>query len=120
MFNPHPRWAKGEQIIFPFVSVGAAENAMMAACLATGTTQLINAAREPEILDLAACLSAMGPNFGCRYDHHNRRRAALESARHAVVADRIEAGSYAIAVAMTGSDLCLKKMVPYILKVCLM
>ena len=51
---------KGNKIVFPFVSVGATENSMMAACLATGTTQLVNAAREPEIIDLAACLSAMG------------------------------------------------------------
>ena len=58
-----PNGLKGEKIIFPFVSVGATENAMMAACLATGATQLVNAAREPEIIDLAACLSAMGPEF---------------------------------------------------------
>ena len=105
---------KGNKIIFPFVSVGATENAMMAACLAKGTTQLVNAAREPEIIDLAACLSAMGAKiFGAGTDVITIEGvSALASAQHAVVADRIEAGSYAIAVAMTGGDLCLKQMVP--------
>ena len=109
-----PDGLKGSKIIFPFVSVGATENAMMAACLATGTTQLVNAAREPEILDLAACLSAMGARIsGAGTDVITIEGVpALEPARHAVVADRIEAGSYAIAVAMTGGDLCLKQMVP--------
>ena len=109
-----PDGLKGSKIIFPFVSVGATENAMMAACLAKGTTQLVNAAREPEIRDLAACLSAMGARIsGAGTDVITIEGVpALEPARHAVVADRIEAGSYAIAVAMTGGDLCLKQMVP--------
>ena len=109
-----PDGLKGSKIIFPFVSVGATENAMMTACLATGTTQLVNAAREPEILDLATCLSAMGARIsGAGTDVITIEGVpALEPARHAVVADRIEAGSYAIAVAMTGGDLCLKQIVP--------
>ena len=109
-----PDGMKGGKIIFPFVSVGATENAMMAACLATGTTQLINAAREPEIIDLAACLSAMGGKIsGAGTDVITIEGvSALGSARHAVVADRVEAGSYAIAVAITGGELCLKQMVP--------
>ena len=109
-----PNGLKGDKIIFPFVSVGATENAMMAACLASGTTQLINAAREPEIVDLAACLSAMGGRIsGAGSDIITIEGvAALTSAQHPVVADRVEAGSYAMAVAMTGGELCLKHMVP--------
>ena len=109
-----PNGLKGDKIIFPFVSVGATENAMMAACLASGTTQLINAAREPEIVDLAACLSAMGARIsGAGSDIITIEGvAALTSAQHPVVADRVEAGSYAMAVAMTGGELCLKHMVP--------
>ena len=109
-----PNGLKGNKIIFPFVSVGATENAMMAACLATGTTQLVNAAREPEIVDLAACLSAMGAKISgvgsgvITIDGVS----ALHPAEHPVVADRVEAGSYAMAVAMTGGELCLKHMVP--------
>ena len=109
-----PNGLKGDKIIFPFVSVGATENAMMAACLATGTTQLVNAAREPEIVDLAACLSAMGARIsGAGSDIITIEGVtALTSAQHPVVADRVEAGSYAMAVAMTGGALCLKQMVP--------
>ena len=109
-----PNGLKGDKIIFPFVSVGATENAMMAACLATGTTQLVNAAREPEIVDLAACLSAMGARIsGAGSDIITIEGVtALTSAQHPVVADRVEAGSYAMAVAMTGGELCLKQMVP--------
>ena len=55
-----PKGLTGARIEFPIVSVGATENAMMAACLAKGQTQLANAAREPEILDLAECLVSMG------------------------------------------------------------
>ena len=109
-----PNGLKGSKIIFPFVSVGATENAMMAACLAKGTTQLVNAAREPEIVDLAACLSAMGGKIsGAGTDVITIEGvSALGSAGHAVVADRVEAGSYAIAVGITGGELCLKQMVP--------
>ena len=109
-----PNGLKGAKIIFPFVSVGATENAMMAACLAKGTTQLVNAAREPEIVDLAACLSAMGANIsGAGSDLITIEGTdSLTPATHPVVADRVEAGSYAIAVAMTGGELCLKQMVP--------
>ena len=109
-----PNGLKGNKIIFPFVSVGATENAMMAACLATGTTQLVNAAREPEIVDLAACLSAMGAKIsGAGSDVITIDGvSALHPAEHPVVADRVEAGSYAMAVAMTGGELCLKDMVP--------
>ena len=109
-----PNGLKGNKITFPFVSVGATENAMMAACLAKGTTKIVNAAREPEIIDLAACLSAMGARIsGAGSDVITIEGISmLGPAQHKVVADRVEAGSYAIAVAMTGGDLCLKQMVP--------
>ena len=109
-----PDGLKGSKIIFPFVSVGATENAMMAACLSTGTIQIFNAAREPEIIDLASCLCAMGARIsGAGTDVITIEGVpALGPAQHAVVPDRVEAGSYAIAIAMTGGELCLKQMVP--------
>ena len=98
---------KGGTINFPFVSVGATENALMAAVLAKGTTVIENAAREPEITDLAQCLIAMGAEIeGLRTDTltiHGKDR--LHGATYAVMADRIEAGSYACAAAITGGSL---------------
>jgi UDP-N-acetylglucosamine 1-carboxyvinyltransferase len=98
---------KGGTINFPFVSVGATENALMAAVLADGTTVIENAAREPEITDLAKCLIAMGAEIeGLRTDTltiHGKDR--LHGATYAVMADRIEAGSYACAAAITGGSL---------------
>jgi UDP-N-acetylglucosamine 1-carboxyvinyltransferase len=98
---------RGGTISFPFVSVGATENALMAAVLAEGTTVIENAAREPEITDLAKCLIAMGAEIeGLRTDTltiHGKDR--LHGATYAVMADRIEAGSYACAAAITGGSL---------------
>jgi UDP-N-acetylglucosamine 1-carboxyvinyltransferase len=98
---------RGGTINFPFVSVGATENALMAAVLAKGTTVIENAAREPEITDLAKCLIAMGAEIeGLRTDTltiHGKDR--LHGATYAVMADRIEAGSYAGAAAITGGSL---------------
>ena len=98
---------KGGTINFPFVSVGATENALMAAVLAEGTTVIENAAREPEITDLAKCLIAMGAEIeGLRTDTltiHGKDR--LHGATYAVMAHRIEAGSYACAAAITGGSL---------------
>ncbi|HEY0044171.1 MAG TPA: UDP-N-acetylglucosamine 1-carboxyvinyltransferase [Allosphingosinicella sp.] len=97
----------GGTIRFPFVSVGATENALMAAVLAKGTTVIENAAREPEITDLAKCLIAMGAEIeGLRTDTltiHGKDR--LHGATYAVMADRIEAGSYACAAGITGGSL---------------
>jgi len=94
----------GGTISFPTVSVGATENALMAAVLAKGTTVIENAAREPEITDLAQCLIAMGAEIeGLRSDTltvHGKDR--LHGATHAVMPDRIEAGSYACAAMITG------------------
>ncbi len=101
---------RGARIVFPFVSVGATENALMAACLADGRTTLANAAREPEIGDLAACLIAMGARIeGVGSDTltiDGVRR--LHAATHAVIPDRIETGTYACAAAITGGRLFLR------------
>ncbi len=97
----------GGKIAFPFVSVGATENALMAAVLAKGTTVIENAAREPEITDLAQCLIAMGAEIeGLRSDTltvHGKDR--LHGATYRVMPDRIEAGSYACAAMITGGSL---------------
>jgi len=97
----------GGHINFPIVSVGATENALMAAVLADGETVIENAAREPEITDLAQCLIAMGAEIdGLRTDTLTvRGKKELHGATYAVMPDRIEAGSYACAAAITGGSL---------------
>jgi UDP-N-acetylglucosamine 1-carboxyvinyltransferase len=104
------RGLKGAEVEFPFVSVGATEHAMLAAVLAQGDTVLKNAAREPEIADLAECLNAMGAKIegAGSGEIHIRGVAALKASKHPVVADRIEAGTYAIAAAAAGGDVLLK------------
>jgi UDP-N-acetylglucosamine 1-carboxyvinyltransferase len=105
-----PGGLHGAKIDFPFVSVGATEHAMLAAALAKGETILTNAAREPEIADLATCLNAMGAkieNAG-RSTVRIEGVARLTGARHTVVADRIEMGSYAMAAGAAGGELFLR------------
>ena len=99
-----PRGLAGGQYVFPFVSVGATENLLMAASLAKGETVLVNAAREPEVVDLAKCLAAMGAKIdGAGTDTITVQGVgALHAAEHKVVADRIETGTFAMAVAATG------------------
>jgi UDP-N-acetylglucosamine 1-carboxyvinyltransferase len=94
----------GAEIIFPIVSVGATENLLMAAALAQGETTLVNAAREPEIVDLARCLTAMGAEIeGAGTDRIRIEGVRqLHGARHAVISDRIETGTYMMAAAVTG------------------
>jgi UDP-N-acetylglucosamine 1-carboxyvinyltransferase len=101
-----PQGLTGAEIQFPFVSVGATENLMMAAALAKGETTLVNAAREPEIVDLANCLIAMGAEIEGAGTPRIviRGRDRLHGARHRVMADRIEAGTYLMAAAITGGD----------------
>ena len=113
-----PKGLIGDKFVFPFVSVGATENLMMAACLARGETVLTNAAREPEVSDLARCLVAMGAKIdGIGSDTLTIQGAdALHEAEHAVVCDRIEAGTYAMAAAITGGDLDLKGVRPELLE----
>ena len=105
-----PGGLKGAVIEFPMVSVGATENALMAATLARGTTVLKNAAREPEIADLARCLRAMGAQIeGEGTDTIIIEGVqALGGATHPVVADRIELGTYMLAPAIAGGEVeCL-------------
>ena len=96
----------GAHVVFPMVTVGGTENLLMAAALAKGETVLANAAREPEVADLARCLAAMGAEIeGIGTDTLTVRGVdALHGARHAVVPDRIETGTYAAAAAITGGD----------------
>ena len=98
---------KGAVIDFPFASVGATENIMMAATLAKGTTVINNAAREPEIVDLATCLRAMGAQI----DGEGTSRIEIQGvdrlggATHPVVTDRIELGTYMLAPVFTGGEI---------------
>jgi UDP-N-acetylglucosamine 1-carboxyvinyltransferase len=109
-----PRGLKGAHIVFPMVSVGATEHTLMAAVLADGVTVLENAACEPEIIDLAECLVAMGAKVeGAGTSIITITGVAkLKGATHAVVPDRIEAGSYACCVAMAGGDVTLTGVRP--------
>jgi UDP-N-acetylglucosamine 1-carboxyvinyltransferase len=105
-----PGGLRGAVIDFPLVSVGATENALMAATLARGTTVLRNAAREPEIVDLARCLRAMGARIAGEGTATIEIEgvAALRGATHEVVIDRIELGTYMLAPAITGGEVeCL-------------
>lgn len=99
----------GGDFSFPVVSVGATENAVMAAVLATGRTQLFNAAREPEIVDLCNLLVAMGATISGIGSSHLIIDGveALHGCTYAVMPDRIEAGSYACAAGITGGSINL-------------
>jgi UDP-N-acetylglucosamine 1-carboxyvinyltransferase len=104
-----PAGLRGANIVFPFVSVGATENLLMAATLADGVTTLKNAAREPEIADLAICLTAMGANIsGIGTDTLTVEGVkSLHGAAHEILPDRIETGTYACAAAITGGRIFL-------------
>jgi UDP-N-acetylglucosamine 1-carboxyvinyltransferase len=99
-----PKGLTGTRILLGSPSVGATETAMMAATAAQGETEILNAAREPEVADLAACLIAMG----ARIEDAGTHRILVagdtlwRAARHAIIPDRIEAGTYAVAAAITG------------------
>ena len=105
-----PQGLRGATIVLPFPSVGATENLLMAATLANGQTVLANAAREPEITNLAECLAAMGARIeGIGSDRLVIEGvASLHGATHAIIPDRIETGSYACAAAITGGSVHLK------------
>ncbi len=105
---------KGARIHFPFVSVGATEHAMLAAVLAKGETVLENAAREPEIADLADCLNAMGAKVegAGRSTIHITGVERLSGTTHAVVPDRIETGTFALAAAAAGGKVLLEEAIP--------
>ena len=101
---------RGGEIEFPKVTVGGTHTALMAASLARGTTVIENAAREPEIGDVADCLNKMGAKISGAGTSRIviEGVAKLNGARHRVLPDRIETGTYAMAVAMTGGDVLLQ------------
>jgi UDP-N-acetylglucosamine 1-carboxyvinyltransferase len=105
-----PKGLRGAEIAFPKVTVGGTHTALMAAALARGTTVIDNAAREPEIVDVANCLNKMG----ARISGAGTGRIVIDGvtrltgARHRVLPDRIETGTYAMAVAMAGGDVLLE------------
>ncbi|MBN9073504.1 MAG: UDP-N-acetylglucosamine 1-carboxyvinyltransferase [Rhizobiales bacterium] len=108
----------GNRYVFPKVSVGATHVLLMAASLAKGETVLENAAREPEIVNLADCLNAMGAKISGAGTSRIVIDGvdSLSGARHAVIPDRIETGTYAMAVAMTGGDVVLENARPDLLQ----
>ena len=109
-----PEGLKGTSIYFDFPSVGAPENIMMAASLAEGTTILENAAEEPEIVDLANYLNKMGAKIrGAGTDTIRIEGVEkLHGADYTIIPDRIEAGTYMIAAAMTGGDIVVENVLP--------
>jgi UDP-N-acetylglucosamine 1-carboxyvinyltransferase len=113
-----PKGLRGGEIVFPKVTVGGTHTAVMAASLANGTTVIENAAREPEITDVADCLNKMGAKISGAGTSRIviEGVAKLHGARHSVLPDRIEAGTYAMAVAMTGGDVLLQHARPELLQ----
>jgi UDP-N-acetylglucosamine 1-carboxyvinyltransferase len=113
-----PDGLRGGEIVFPKVTVGGTHTALMAASLARGTTVVENAACEPEITDVADCLIKMG----AKISGAGTPRIVIEGvsklngARHRVLPDRIETGTYAMAVAMTGGDVLLEGARPELLQ----
>jgi UDP-N-acetylglucosamine 1-carboxyvinyltransferase len=108
---------KGAHIFMEIVTVTGTENLMMAACLAEGTTVLENAAREPEVVDLAECLIKMGADIS---GHGSdvitiNGVASLHNAAHAIMPDRIETGTFLVAVAATGGDVRVTNAAPHTL-----
>jgi UDP-N-acetylglucosamine 1-carboxyvinyltransferase len=112
---------RGGEVVFPKVTVGGTHTAMMAAALAHGTSVIENAAREPEIRDVADCLNKMG----AKITGAGTARIVIEGvprlsgARHSVLPDRIETGTYAMAVAMAGGDVLLEGARPELLQAAL-
>ena len=109
-----PGRLKGANIIMDMVSVTGTENLMMAATLAKGTTKIENAAREPEVVDLANCLRSMGARIsGAGTDIITIEGVEdLHSAQHTILPDRIESGTYLIAAAITGGRVKIKDTRP--------
>ncbi|MBU6139996.1 MAG: UDP-N-acetylglucosamine 1-carboxyvinyltransferase [Proteobacteria bacterium] len=108
---------RGAEIHFEKVTVGATESAMMAATLAEGETVLSNAACEPEVVDLAKCLRAMG----AKIEGEGTPRIVIQgveklhAARHRIITDRIEAGTYAIAAGITGGKIRMRGVEPWVI-----
>jgi UDP-N-acetylglucosamine 1-carboxyvinyltransferase len=116
-----PKGLRGGEIVFPKVTVGGTHTALMAAALAKGTTVIENAAREPEIGDVADCLNKMGAKISGAGTARIviEGVARLNGARHSVLPDRIETGTYAMAVAMAGGDVLLQNARPELLQAAL-
>lgn len=116
--NAAAKRLRGAEIFFDTVSVTGTENLMMAATLARGTTHLINAAREPEVLDLANCLNAMGARISgagsAKITIHGVEK--LGAACHNIVPDRIETGTFLVAAAATGGAVRLHNTNPLLLE----
>jgi UDP-N-acetylglucosamine 1-carboxyvinyltransferase len=116
-----PEGLRAAEIVFPKVTVGGTHTAIMAATLARGLTVINNAAQEPEVVDLADCLNKMGARISgagsSRIEIEGVSR--LSGAHHRVLPDRIETGTYAIAVAMTGGDVLLEGARPELLETAL-
>ena len=116
-----PEGLRAAEIVFPKVTVGGTHTAIMAATLARGLTVIDNAAQEPEVVDLADCLNKMGARISgagsSRIEIEGVSR--LSGAHHRVLPDRIETGTYAIAVAMTGGDVLLEGARPELLETAL-
>ena len=98
---------RGGRVVLSSPSVGATETALMTATVARGESEILNAARDPEVCDLALCLTAMGARIEGAGTHRLLVQGVdgLQSARHELITDRIEAGTYAIAAAITGGTL---------------
>jgi UDP-N-acetylglucosamine 1-carboxyvinyltransferase len=113
-----PNRLAGNRYVMPKVSVGATHVLMMAAAIAKGETVLENAAREPEVVNLADCLNAMGARISGAGTPTITVEGvdSLAGARHSVIPDRIETGTYAMAVAMTGGDVTLENARPDLLQ----
>ena len=113
-----PKGLKGGRIELEKVSVGATHNALMAAVLAEGETEIVNAAREPEVGDLAMCLVEMGAKIEGIGSSTLRIQGvpSLHGAEHRVLPDRIETGTYAMAAAITGGDIFLEGARPELLQ----
>ncbi|SHH42634.1 UDP-N-acetylglucosamine 1-carboxyvinyltransferase [Sporanaerobacter acetigenes] len=105
---------KGDRIYLDFPSVGATENVMMAAVLAEGETTIDNAAMEPEIVDLANFLNKMGADISGAGTSSIRIRGVekLGGATHSIIPDRIEAGTFMVASAITGGDIIIENVIP--------
>jgi UDP-N-acetylglucosamine 1-carboxyvinyltransferase len=113
-FAEAPAGLRGAHIEFPYITVMGTENAMLAATLAEGTTVISNAAQEPEVDDLVALLRAMGAKIERTAPHRLEIEGVdrLHGVEHRVIGDRLEAGTFAIAAAVTGGDITIRGVEP--------
>ncbi|MEX1155852.1 MAG: UDP-N-acetylglucosamine 1-carboxyvinyltransferase [Chloroflexota bacterium] len=113
-FAEAPSGLRGAHIEFPYITVMGTENAMLAATLAEGTTVISNAAQEPEVDDLVAMLRAMGAKIERTAPHRLEIEGVdrLHGVEHRVIGDRLEAGTFAIAAAVTGGDITIRGVEP--------